>query len=156
MHRTNTIGFNTINFRANHTRSTILRAYGARQAAPSGKTTPRRQGSHTKHIIKSVSVAKKLEVLSFWANGPLPKMRSTTEHFWHDLAPEFYHSKRMMIQRWRREQKKLEILSLWTLVRPVQELSPVSGLVTLVNERQERSETILMDAFSGLKGVLML
>ncbi|EGZ09253.1 hypothetical protein PHYSODRAFT_377886, partial [Phytophthora sojae] len=61
-----------------------------------------------KHIKKSVSVAKKLEVLSFWANAPQPKMKHTIAHFWHDLAPEFYNSKRTMIQHWRRESAKLE------------------------------------------------
>ncbi|KAG3150360.1 hypothetical protein PI126_g11543 [Phytophthora idaei] len=80
-------------------------------AKPPPVGRPRLQGKgrhHTKHIIKSVSVAKKLAVLSFWANAPKPKMRHTINHFWRDLSPEHYNSKRTMIQRWRRSSAKLE------------------------------------------------
>jgi hypothetical protein len=63
---------------------------------------------HTKHVIKGISVEKKLTVLAFWAAAPLPKMRNTIAHFWSDLAREHYNSKRTMIQRWRRDSAKLE------------------------------------------------
>ncbi|EGZ14101.1 hypothetical protein PHYSODRAFT_412117, partial [Phytophthora sojae] len=63
---------------------------------------------HMKHLIKGISMEKKLTVLAFWASAPLPKMRSTIAHFWPELAPERYNSKRTKIQRWRRDSAKLE------------------------------------------------
>ncbi|KAG4225714.1 hypothetical protein PC116_g25864 [Phytophthora cactorum] len=55
---------------------------------PVGRPRLKGKGHHyIKHILKSISVEKKIEVLSFWASAPLPKMRHTIEHFWHDLAP---------------------------------------------------------------------
>lgn len=77
---------------------------GARQASTGGQTAPWWQGP--KHTTKSIPMEKKLEILSFWANALLPA--KTRAHFWHDLAPEFYNSKRTMIQRRRRRSAKLK------------------------------------------------
>ncbi|KAE8993467.1 hypothetical protein PR003_g17144 [Phytophthora rubi] len=65
---------------------------------PVGRPRLNGKGRHqTKYVKKSISVAKKLEVLPFWANAPTPKVKHTIAHFWHDLVPEFYNSKCTMI-----------------------------------------------------------
>ncbi|EGZ23807.1 hypothetical protein PHYSODRAFT_324986 [Phytophthora sojae] len=94
----------------------------------------------TKHIKKSVSVAKKLEVLSFWANAPKPKMKHTIAHFWHDLAPEFYNSKRTMIQRWRRESAKLEATMKNSKGKHLKEGVPVSPRMLALQARRVAAE----------------
>ena len=62
--------------------SSLLLVLSRAMSRPVGRPSLGGKGRHrTKHIIKSVSVAKKMQILSFWDTAPLPKMRHTIAHF---------------------------------------------------------------------------
>lgn len=73
---------------------------------PVGRPRQGGKGRHTRlYKLKAVTIDNKLCVLAFLKNAD---MRATIEHFYGALASGPYQSKRTQIQRWKREDTKLQ------------------------------------------------